>query len=330
MNSSQDQLKTGKRPTPQQIRLFKAGEILFEEGSVGKELYILQDGKVGVYKDTAEGRIELAVIEKGSMIGEMSLLDDLPRSATVKAIEDTRVLVINQAVFQTVFQTIPVWLQSIIKIVVSRLRDANKRVDQSALRDKLRGIVSLILLLLPSNKSEINNHLALDYNLVLVEGFYVSRLRKKEIQKILEELVKRKIIQIDPQGNGGSGLIIIKDLEVLRLYDEYLLLKSQKQTFKECAISDQAIAFLSNIAYIAQKSGQETDDGTTLMKSALVEDLSEGSLDQLDANLLDLRRKNLISIYPSDSDSAIVFSKETLSRIKKIKEWLPSFEAEVA
>lgn len=329
MNSAQNQLKTGNRPIQQQIRAYKAGEILFEEGSTGRELFILQEGRVGVYKDTPDGKVELAVIEKGGIIGEMALLDNLPRSATVKCLENVKTMVVNHSVFQSVFQTTPVWLQSIIKIVVSRLRDANKRVDQSALRDKVRGLVSLILLLLPSSKIEIKNQLAIDYNQVLVEGFYISRLRKKEINKILEQLSKRGILQIDLQNQKECGLIKIIDIEVLRLFDEYLSLKSQKKTFKENSISDESITFLGNIAYVAQKSGQETEEGTSLMKSALLEDLSAEKLDNLDKNLLDLNRKNLINLYPVQSDTAIIFKKETLSRIKKVKEWMPSFEMEV-
>ncbi len=330
MDSSPNQLKTGKRPIQQQIRVFKAGEVLFEEGSTGRELFIIQQGRVGVYKDTADGKIELAIIENGGLIGEMALLDELPRSATVKALDDVRVLVINQLVFQSVFKSTPAWLQSIIKIVVSRLRDANKRVDQSALRDKVRGLISLILLLLPAHKKEPENHTAIDYNLVISEGFFVSRLRKKEIEKILEQLSRKEILQIDSENQRNSRSILIKDLEVLHLYNEYLLLKSQKKTFKECSISEESITFLSNIAYVAQKSGQETDEGTVLMKSALLEDFSEQKIDQLEKNLIDLRRKNLINLYPTDNDTAIVFKKEILTRIKKIKQWIPAFESEVS
>ncbi|HEX3019956.1 MAG TPA: cyclic nucleotide-binding domain-containing protein [Chitinispirillaceae bacterium] len=329
MNSAQNQLKTGKRPIQQQIRVYKAGEVLFEEGSTGRELFIVQEGRVGVYKDTADGKVELAVIEKGGIIGEMALLDDLPRSATVKALSDAKALVINQSFFQSVFKATPVWLQSIVKIVVSRLRDANKRVDQSALRDKVRGIVSLILLLLPANKKEIRTQVAIDYNLVVTEGFFVTRLRKKEIQKILESLSKRGILRIDPEKKEEPGVILITDLEVLQLYNEYLLLRSQKKTFKECLLSEDVVGILSNIAYVAQKSGQETGDGTVLMKSALLEDLSEDKLDLLEKSLMDLRRKNLINLFPSDEDTAIVFSKEVIIRIKKIKEWMPAFEMEV-
>jgi CRP-like cAMP-binding protein len=323
------QLKTGSRPVQLIIKTYKPGEVVFEEGSRGRELFIVQDGKVGVYKVTPEGDVELARIEKGAVIGEMSLLDNMPRSATVKAIDATKLMVVNELTFQTALKAVPVWLTSIIKIVVSRLRDANKRVDQAVLRDKDRGIISLILLMLPSMKHEFSSAIALDYDAVLLEGYYVCRLKKKEISHVLEGLVNRKIISIAEDANHRKH-VCVPDLEVLGLFAEYLELKSQKKKFKEVDIPDEAVALLSNIVYVAQKSGAETDEGTALAKSLLIKDLDPKNADHLEKNLLDMKRRNLVNIMQSQADATIVFKKETLSRIKKIKEWLPRFEMENA
>jgi CRP/FNR family transcriptional regulator, cyclic AMP receptor protein len=323
------ELKTGQRPVQQNIKTFKPGDVLFEEGTLGKELFIIQEGKVGVYKDAPDGRIELAQIEKGGIIGEMSLLDNLPRSATIAAIDLTKALVVNQGTFAAVLQSVPPWLSSIIKIVVSRLRDANKRVDQSVLLDKERGLVSLMLMLLPSCKREVAGKIALDYDMVTVEAFFVCRLRKKDTKKYLENIAKRGIIEIDKEIQSQVQLLFVTDLEVLILFEEFLILKSQKKEFKESSIPDDTIAMLSNIAYVAQKSGQESEEGTTLLKSALAEDLADKNPEKLEKSLLDLRRRNLINLMPSEKDVLIIFQKNSLSRIKKIKEWLPRFSMEI-
>ncbi|MBN1577065.1 MAG: cyclic nucleotide-binding domain-containing protein [Chitinispirillaceae bacterium] len=327
MQPSRNELKTGKRPVRQQYRSFKAGETLFTEGSTGRELFIIQEGRVGIYKDTPDGRVELARVEEGGIIGEMSLLDTLPRSATVVALDRIKTVVVGYAQFQSVMQTIPVWLQSIIKIVVSRLRDANRRVDQSVLRNKERGLVALIKLLFPVFRREIGSIGALPRDTVLIEAYYVCRLRKKETEQLLGNLEKRSIIT--SLENGGVCCIGIPDKEVLNLFEEYLKLKDLHQTFKEVAIPAEAINVLSNIVYIAQKLGRETDEGTLLLKSALVEDLSSKDSGQLDKRLLDLRRRNLVNLLPSENDTAIIFHKETLGRIKKIQEWIPRFSLEL-
>ncbi len=323
------QLKTGQRPTQLVVKTYKPGEVVFEEGSKGRELFIVQEGKVGVYKTGTDENVELARIEKGAVIGEMSLLDNLPRSATVKAIETTKLMVINELTFQTALKSVPVWVTSIIKIVVSRLRDANRRVDQAVLRDKDRGFVSLLLLLLPTYKHELSSCIALDHNLVLTEAYHVCRLKKNEMLKLLASLEQRKIVSV-VEDDRHRKHVCITDFEVLMLYEEFLNLKGQKKSFRESNIPDESVALLDNIVYIAQKSGIETDDGTTLQKSVLVKDLEAKGSDNLEKNLLDLKRRNLISIMPSGNDAAILFKKETLVRIKKIKEWLPRFELETA
>ena len=96
------------------------------------------------------------------------------------------------------------------------------------------------------------------------------------------------------------------------------------------SIPQDAVGVLSNIAYIAQKSGTETPEGTKLSKSAFMEDMADKDRNKLEKTLLDLRRRNLINIMPEGADSIIIFKPETLSRIKKIKEWLPRFEMDVS
>jgi CRP/FNR family transcriptional regulator, cyclic AMP receptor protein len=321
-------LKTGKRPVQQQICSFKAGDTLFTEGSTGRELFIIHEGKVGIYKDTPDGRIELAKVERGSLIGEMSLLDTLPRSATVVALDEVKALVIGYAQFQSIMKTIPVWLQSIIRIVVSRLRDANRRVDQTILRNRERGIISLIKLLYPVAAQTVDKGKALLYDTLIIEAFYVCRLRKKEIVGLIINLEKRSVISVMEEKT--RKYITVDDFNVLDLYEEYLLLKSQKRTFKELTLPKETVLLLSNIVFIAQKKGVTTGEGTSLKKSLLDEEVTDKKKDNLEKRLLDLRRHNLINLFPNGNETEIVFRKEALARINRIKEWIPRFEKELS
>ncbi len=324
-----EKLKTGKRPQQLNKKQLKEGEVLFEEGTTGRELYIIQDGELGVYKDTSEGSIELAVIPKGGIIGEMSLLDHQPRSATIKAVSNTEVVVINEKVFQLTLEKAPLWLTSIVKIVVSRLRDANKRVDQSVLRDRERGVISLITLLIPQYKYEFASMSAIAYDQVVVEAYYVCRLKKMDSQKILAVLSKRGIIAIE-EDTDKKKHVCFPDLEVVSLFFEFLTLKSQQKKFRELEIPQESVSLLSNIAYVAQKSGNETTDGMSLKQSILLGDMEEkdnGS--NTEKLLLDLRRRGLITINPIQGDFEIIFKPDLLSRVKKIKEWISRFEMEI-
>jgi hypothetical protein len=247
----------------------------------------------------------------------------------VKAIDATKAMLIGPSVFQAAMQKSPMWLASIIKIIVSRLRDANRRVDQTILRDRERGIVALMLMLLPKNKIIFASAVALPYDLVLVEAYFVCRLKKNETKKLVADLQTRGLVEMD-NDTQGKAHICMKDVEVLQLYEEYLTLRSQRKTFKEAGIPEEELAVLNNIAYVSQKQGAETGEGTMLLKSALAGDLTHTTPEQLDKILLNLKRKALISMLPADNDDAtIIFDRDTLSRVKKITQWLPRFQEEI-
>jgi CRP-like cAMP-binding protein len=78
-------------------RQYAANAVLMQEGTPGAGLFILVEGKVRVTQASGpnEPPRELAVLGAGEVIGEMSLLDDLPRSATVTALEPSRCLLMS-------------------------------------------------------------------------------------------------------------------------------------------------------------------------------------------------------------------------------------------
>jgi CRP-like cAMP-binding protein len=318
--------KTGPRPVQLTVRTVKPSEKVFSEGTKGSEMYIVQDGRLGVYKTSGGAEIEIGRVEKGAVIGEMPLVS-MTHATTVKAIDQSTVLVIDEQTFQNALSSVPIWLRSIIRVVASRLRDEDRRLDQAVLRDRERGLLTLVLLMLPSQKHEFASAPALDYESFIREAYFVCRLKKTEIVKILSGFEKRGILSI-VQDAAQVKHLCIADLEVLGLYEEYLTLKGQNKTFKELTIPEESMALLGNIAYVAQKSGVETGEVTSLLKSVLLHDLEVKNTDQLEKNLLDLKRRSLINLMPSGSDSMIIFKKQDQSRVKKMKEWMSRFEME--
>ncbi|HSB35407.1 MAG TPA: cyclic nucleotide-binding domain-containing protein, partial [Thermoanaerobaculia bacterium] len=66
-----------------------AGTVVFSEGDVGTEMYVVQSGTVEVFKRAGRGEEKLlATLEKGDFFGEMSILEDVPRTATARAKTD--------------------------------------------------------------------------------------------------------------------------------------------------------------------------------------------------------------------------------------------------
>lgn len=105
---------------------FKPGQALFSEGDQGDSLYIVVAGQVRIHKNDKE----LAVFQKGDTLGEMAIFDDLPRSASATALEDTAVLKITQEKFFELMATRMEIMQSIIKTLSLRLRHATQQVTE--------------------------------------------------------------------------------------------------------------------------------------------------------------------------------------------------------
>ena len=102
---------------------FKKGEDIIEEGTLGDCAYIIEEGSVEVSKLSPHREKQvLAVLEKSEIFGEMGLIDGLPRSATVTALEDCVVCVFTKETFNNLADHNPESLIPIFKVLVRRLR----------------------------------------------------------------------------------------------------------------------------------------------------------------------------------------------------------------
>ena len=81
------------------VEEYTDGESIFEEGDLGRDLYIVQEGVVRIVKKTPGGDIEITRFKKGDFFGDMALLQSLPRYAGATAVGDTRLLILKPAGF---------------------------------------------------------------------------------------------------------------------------------------------------------------------------------------------------------------------------------------
>jgi CRP/FNR family transcriptional regulator, cyclic AMP receptor protein len=107
----------------------KPGIHLFRENDRSRELYIIQSGSVKVYRTAGGKEIELAVLEKGSVLGEMALIDGKPRSASAKTILECEVIIIDADTFHETIKGIPTWFMSIVRMTSQKIRQANRRLQ---------------------------------------------------------------------------------------------------------------------------------------------------------------------------------------------------------
>lgn len=107
---------------------FRKGDVIIQEGSTGSVAYVVKSGQVEVSKQVEGEKIVLSVLGPGSILGEMGLVDDKPRSATVVALEDTEMKVITRDRFVSMLEKNPQGMIPLLKQVFSRVRYLNQMV----------------------------------------------------------------------------------------------------------------------------------------------------------------------------------------------------------
>lgn len=112
-------------------RIYKDGEAIVEEGTQSRTMYVIQSGKVKVVKSTGRTETTLATLMEGDIFGEMSLFDASPRSATVKALGEARVLAIDHEGLLKRIKMDPTLAFRIIKQMSQRIRDLNSRLGHA-------------------------------------------------------------------------------------------------------------------------------------------------------------------------------------------------------
>jgi CRP/FNR family transcriptional regulator, cyclic AMP receptor protein len=107
------------------------GQMIFSEGDPGGIMYVVQSGKVAVFiKDTGGDIVPLDDVEKGEIFGELSLLDNEPRSANAKAVEDTQLFVIDRHDLEMLFQSHLHAAFDVMAMLGKRIRHADRLVGQ--------------------------------------------------------------------------------------------------------------------------------------------------------------------------------------------------------
>lgn len=114
---------------------YKKGDILFREGEQSKDLYIIQNGIVKIYKEVDGERYPIAVVHSGQFIGELSFFDGKPRSATAEAATDIKVIRLDQKRLESEIKKLPSWLLVMIRSIAERMRGADDLVKRNKVVD---------------------------------------------------------------------------------------------------------------------------------------------------------------------------------------------------
>ncbi|MBN1308903.1 MAG: Crp/Fnr family transcriptional regulator [Chitinispirillaceae bacterium] len=204
-------------------KMIKSGMHLFRENDRSRELYIIQSGKMKVYRTAGGKEIELSIIEKGAVLGEMALIDGKPRSASAKALEDCTVIIIDAETFYNKIRGAPPWFMSIIRMTSQKIRHANRRLQTFS--NEHQGAHVIMTLFLYFQRFDPGNN-GLDIKLIQHHLIQLLGVTYDTVIRLLDFLHKNDFIDI--RENRVSAI----DIDRIGEYCEYLrlLIRSRYET----------------------------------------------------------------------------------------------------
>jgi CRP-like cAMP-binding protein len=240
---------------PAANKSFKKGSFLFRENDNTTDMYILQSGMVRVFRKDSAKEVDICQLGKGSVFGEMAMIDGRPRSASVQALEDSEVSILTADDFSKKTQSIPAWFFTIMKIVIRRLRDSNKRLHSAYSQNNAGNIAAILQLVYKKHQVEEEGKKVVDLKFAKKEIINILNIPHGELNDKLDDLVKARMISIE------KNKIYIPEAERFGRYAHYLRIQSIKAEEGKANLTEGARKLLIFINNNKTKYGKAGNKG---------------------------------------------------------------------
>lgn len=189
----------------------RRGEVLFNEGADGDQLYIVLEGKMKLGRHSPDGRENLlAILGPSSMFGELSFFDPGPRSATATAVTNANLKALSHHALAPVLSEHPQVAMALLNQVAARLRRTNEVVGDLVFSD-VPGRVSKALLDLSARFGrEADDGIHVNHDLTQEELAQLVGASRETVNKALADFASRGWVRLEPRS------VVILDLERLQ------------------------------------------------------------------------------------------------------------------
>jgi len=199
------------------VQSFVKDAVILSEQEAGSALFVIVSGKVKISRvsnDNLDKEVILSLLNPSDFFGEMALLDGLKRSATVTAMEESKVFIIQRNDFLDLLKTHPEVTISLLQELTQRLRAAGMKIKALSLKDA-EGKVATVLLQLADDIGKIKQGVVeiekLPYQHELANMAGTSR---ETISRTLHSFAKKGLVELE-----GSKLRIISYEKFKELYN---------------------------------------------------------------------------------------------------------------
>ena len=180
------------------IQTYKKNTIILSEADSGSAFFVIAEDKVKISRSSNDDKeVILAMLNESDFFGEMSILDGMARSATVTAVEDSRLFIIQRAEFLDLLTKYPDVSVALLTELTKRLRAATMKIKALSLKDA-EGKVATVLLQLADEVGKIRqgvveiDHLPYQQELANMAG-----TSRETISRTLHSFAKKGLVELD-------------------------------------------------------------------------------------------------------------------------------------
>jgi len=194
-------MKIEKSTFEKHLRFFDTDQVIFRENEEGNEMFIIVEGQVEIRKATGPSSNKtLTVLHKGDMFGEMAIIEKMPRSATAVAVLPTRLLVLNEKLYESTMTSNPDFARKMNKVLSERIRRANAIIQNLMSTNRQNQIWTGLVQY--ARERGVTTYKGIRVNLAEFTTWAVEHLGviEKEVQGILAQFLKREVISYSARG----------------------------------------------------------------------------------------------------------------------------------
>ncbi len=192
-------------------KTYPKDSVIFQKDDLGNFFFLICSGRVKVIIETEEGKEGiLSILYPTEFFGEMSLLDGEPRSATVVALEATKVIIIKRDDFLGLLYKHPELALKILKTLSLRLRKANRQIETLMFLDAPGKVARLLIDIAQERGKRINNEILIDLEFTRQELGNLIGVSRETTTRILKNFEEEGLLSIE------RNHIIIKNMEELK------------------------------------------------------------------------------------------------------------------
>lgn len=201
---------------------FEKGDIIFCEYEPGTNFYFLLEGRVKIIKILSDKEKILDILQPGEVFGEMAIIEEAPRSATIVAMDNVKLLEFNKANFEILITSKPEIAIKLLKIFANRIYDQKRRLKTLTLAFPEARVADVFLMIAEQKGLNLSDAKEVTLEITPEQVANWSGMDEMKCKTILAHFTKQNRIIIVPPNK-----IIVKNIN-----DFYRFVNSKKRSYE--------------------------------------------------------------------------------------------------